>query len=517
MFVSIQNRDQAATGKKNTVEGLTELQIGDLIVKYRPNQLYGFSHSIKNALVIGEAIRPPQTSDMNDLLGLTERPSELLAPLRGGIFSALVIDSETQSVQIGQSIASCRPCYYRIDESEFLFSSSLRSLLDCGYQLKIDPNVLPEFMVYRYVAPERTMFEGINRLNGGQLLSFSFAKFSPTGRFSFQFPRDTLTSDQIESASSATCEIIGSAISRNTSDHPTSVLLSGGLDSSLIATLAMRGNNQIDSASSSFSFVESSDGEDNYARTAASAIGLKHEIFSGSSIGYLTGLVESIAAAEGPLHHLQSVMLYKLFKDHSGNYGHTFLSGEAADGLFGNDDHLRVYKHRALIKLAQLTGLGTPYRTVCDMLGIKSSRFRFFGQQFGRNTTSRYHLLNSLGRYTNPALVEKLFANPLAASRSHRAQLIDDYQSEPLLDRITMMSLLGEAHITMATWSKLAESQGYTVYYPFTEPDLISHILSIPWSYKTRESKYVIRKLLRDSSFPESLITRPKLSFAFPF
>jgi hypothetical protein len=111
--------------------------------------------------------------------------------------------------------------------------------------------------------------------------------------------------------------------------------------------------------------------------------------------------------------------------------------------------------------------------------------------------------------------VDSLFGSSPIAAYEARADLIRGYVSDNLLDRITILSLLGEGHITMSVWSKLAESQGYPIYYPFTEPELIEYLFSLPWSLKLSEPKYLIRRLLRNGGLDEKLIGRPKMSFGF--
>jgi len=92
-----------------------------------------------------------------------------------------------------------------------------------------------------------------------------------------------------------------------------------------------------------------------------------------------------------------------------------------------------------------------------------------------------------------------------------------NYQQESLLKQVSIQSLLCEGFVTMCIWGKLAESQKMALHYPFTAMDLIDYIVAVPWEMKLREPKYFIRSLLRGQEIPESFITRPKMSFGFPY
>ncbi len=76
------------------------------------------------------------------------------------------------------------------------------------------------------------------------------------------------------------------------------------------------------------------------------ALKSKHTYYEFDTKEYLSGLIRAIAAAEEPVHHLQSVMLYLLFgklpKDRD-----IVISGEGADSSFGSLKNSRVYRHKS--------------------------------------------------------------------------------------------------------------------------------------------------------------------------
>ncbi len=92
-------------------------------------------------------------------------------------------------------------------------------------------------------------------------------------------------------------------------------LLSGGMDSSVLTAIARDDLSAYDTYSSSYPFDGfETNSEQKYALSAANALGTRHTLFAPTAGDFLTGFVEALAAAESPLHHLQSTLLYLLFK-----------------------------------------------------------------------------------------------------------------------------------------------------------------------------------------------------------
>jgi asparagine synthetase B (glutamine-hydrolysing) len=387
-----------------------------------------------------------------------------------------------------------------------------------GLDLNPEQESYPEFCVYRYVMSARSLYKGIGKLMKGQILGIDLESGHTTSAYKWDMKIEKRINSSempeivkmIENALSSSIENTYSSVKRM------GILLSGGIDSALLAAACKKRDMDFDSFSSSFVFINKDDREDEYALSVAKHLGLNHTIISSTPEQYLTDLVWAIHAAEEPVHHLQSVMLYRLFKESAKSGYDLFLCGEGADGLFGNDAHMKYFKYRTRIDLGCVTGLHWLFKTAYRAMGLKNERLDYFAHDFGERFGNDNHILWTLGRYGDPEIVRQYFKSSRKDIYKSRMNLMQNYPDLGLMDKITALSLIGEGFETMTIWSKLAEKHQMEIVYPYDHPGVIGHAMEIPWAIKLREEKHIIRSLLRKYNFPEEFIMRPKLSFGFP-
>lgn len=479
--------------------------------------LYGFRFEYEGSVLLGESLTPVTAAHAEGLMRRW-RAGSVDPRLLGNSILVLAIVSGDH-VDLTSSICCCRPVYYCYRDRTFYCSTSIRALRDLGVKLHVDEETFGEFLVYRYVLPPRTLYGGISKLIGGQSIRIDLNDGRLVHNSYFRFAR---ASDDPAGDPSATPlrldELLREqlALSLQSRSRP-GVLLSGGVDSGLLASIALKVNSEVTSTSSSFGFVDRSDAETDYALSFARHLGIAHEVYGGSEEEYLSGLVESIYLAEEPVHHLQSVMLYLLFTRHARGRYDLLVCGEGADGLFGNDLHSLLYRRRRLLAVVKALRANSACRWLTQRFRLRDYRWQLVASDYGVDVGSNHHVLWSLGRYGDPALAKKHFGTDDEAILGSHKALVQHYEDYGLLDQTTITSLLCEGFVSMYVWSKLAESQGIVVVYPFPATSVVDYVTSVPWPVKLRETKHLIRALLRRYGVPEGLVTRPKLSFGFPY
>ncbi|HWR83197.1 MAG TPA: asparagine synthase C-terminal domain-containing protein [Candidatus Deferrimicrobium sp.] len=504
--------------EEKTPPGTTSWSRKGVSVHYKTSSPFGWSWTHDDLVAVGESVIAPAEEEITKAIKALATGCSHSAPLGNNLLSIVVVDAQRRIIELAASISSSRFQYYSYAKNGLACSTSVAAMKEAGVPIAMDENALPEFFMYRFVTAPGSLLKGIPKLIGGQHLTFEMSQGTVTAERHWRFgdvgAEAGQTAEQCTAEVTARLERIISEAALHSGRS--GILLSGGLDSSLLAALAVRQYPSITSVSSSFSFSNRSDREEEYATSVAHLLKTTHSVYKGSDEEYLRGLVEAIACAEEPVHHLQSVMLYLLFKNLSRGRHDVLFCGEAADGLFGNDAHRKYAKFHSLLSLLQVPGVRSVWKTFAQLGSTRGGRLAYFRHDFRRRSDSDDHILWTLGQYTSKrVLTEEFGFDKSAVVASHR-QLIRPFVAEPLLNQITIISLLCEGFTTMGVWSKLAESQGIIISYPFASEDVIRHVLSIPWSIKLRESKYVIRQILRAAGFPEPYLNRPKQSFGFP-
>jgi asparagine synthase (glutamine-hydrolysing) len=512
LSVTVRSRPvQAGPAPESYNESECDCEFGNFHVSIRTGPLFGFWHQMGDRIVAGESCFPLKELDISSIEEGIRNGVPLDELLDDRILVLVAIDP-SKRVVIAQSMASWRPCYLSVKPGSFTFSTSVGGLKRAGHQVSWDPDCTPEYMMYRFVVPPRSILRGVQKLVGGQLLVVDVDEGRVCEDQRWRWPER----GEVDPKADIT-HLLRVRVEEWLQHFPSAgILLSGGLDSSLLAALARIVNPDVHTFSTSFSFANSSDGEAQYALSMARHLGVTHQVHKTTPERYLTGWVESIHAAEEPVHHLQSVLLHILFQDRAAASHGAILCGEGADCLFGNASHEFLHRHRAVVAFLRTIRIGTTLASLVDALSWHSQWGTLLTRRYDGQLSSAHHFLWLLGRYGDRAMVRQILSCDDAALLGERPLLLNAYHDRPFLDQVTVLALLSEGHATISIWGKLAEASGVHLACPYTSPSVLASTMAIPWDVKLQEKKHLVRAALRQLGIPETLIARPKLSFGFP-
>ena len=496
--------------------GHEALAVGRWIIEFAPGP-GGLRHVEGERVVLGRSLLPLAPEHLRLAADTLRAPRTCAASeLPAGLVWVLVLDGAAGRVRAWVSPRHAPPLLWHAERDAFRAAGGLRTLGRLGVSLVEDEAASAEFLLYRFVTPPRTLCRGVLRLAGGTRLTLDLA--TGTAR---EDARERVAAAEPE-ASDAYLARLDDALSEEVhralapAERP-ALLLSGGIDSLLLGSVARDSDSPLGSLSSSFAFADTDDGERGYAESAAQHLGLEHVVHEGSAAGYLVGFVDAMNAVEEPLHHLQSVMLHLLFRDLASARHDVLLCGEGADGIFGTEGHRRYAKYRSLIRFLAATGLRRPYAAVIDRFSAPTSRWRQFSPAYDDDLERADHALWRVGRYVDAELARAHAGiDPETAVEGRRA-LLAQHPGASFLDRVSILGLGGEVPITIGVWGRLAERQGLRLEAPYTASAVVDLVEAVPWPIRLREPKALARALLRRRGTPEALVSRPKLSFGFPY
>ncbi|MEN8208839.1 MAG: asparagine synthase (glutamine-hydrolyzing) [Candidatus Fermentibacteria bacterium] len=158
-----------------------------------------------------------------------------------GMYAGAVFDPQRKRVLLFRDRFGIKPLYYISTEEGFFFSSEIKPLLEGSLmEAELDQDSLPVYFSYRYVPGERTMFRNIRRVPPGSFLDYSLE----SGTFSIRRYWEYLPGRDVTLTSSTEAEdhfirLLEDAVRiRMRSDVEVASLLSGGIDSSSVASMA---------------------------------------------------------------------------------------------------------------------------------------------------------------------------------------------------------------------------------------------------------------------------------------
>ncbi|WP_025029790.1 N-acetylglutaminylglutamine amidotransferase [Nitratireductor aquibiodomus] len=258
-----------------------------------------------------------------------------------GMFAFVLRERETGRVVMARDRFGIKPLYLAETPERIRFASSLPSLLAVGeVDTSIDRHALHHYMTFHAVVPPpRTILNGVKKLPPATIRIIE-ADGSQRDRIYWDppFARDPDTAPlSPEEWRDRTLEALRLAVKRRmVADVPVGVLLSGGVDSSLIVgLLAEAGQKGLMTFSVGFEEANGEKGDEFvYSDLIAKEFGTDHHKIFVPSADLMDALPGTFAAMSEPMVSYDNVGFYLLSKEVS-KHIKVVQSGQGADEIFG--------------------------------------------------------------------------------------------------------------------------------------------------------------------------------------
>jgi asparagine synthase (glutamine-hydrolysing) len=260
---------------------------------------------------------------------------DFVARLRG-MFGFALWDSEARRFLLVRDRFGVKPLYYAEGAGgRLLFASEIKALFaDESVPRALNHARLAEYLAFRSIAGEETLFEGVREVAPGTMLILEDGRRRERRYWTpeVEFVETALSEEVIERGR----DLLADAVrARLVSDVELGTITSGGLDSSLVSVVAASiAARQIDTFC--VGFEDPALDERPFARAVARQIDSRHHEIVVTPEEIERELDTLTWANDEPLTHPNSVPMHLIFREAKECVGVTvLLSGEGADEMFG--------------------------------------------------------------------------------------------------------------------------------------------------------------------------------------
>ncbi len=324
-------------------------------------------------------------SDTEVLLALFARDGSDCLRHVNGFFALAIYDRASEELFIARDRFGVKPLLLYESEDVLAFGSEMKSILAYGIPRKLDTVSLYTYLQLNYVPGPATMLQGIRKMEPGTFIVFSvkenrILREEPYYRIPLADPE--APAPGLREAAGILYDTMDRAVQRRlVSDVPLGAFLSGGIDSSVVAALAARHSDRLETFSIGFTDEPYYD-ETRYAQAVANHLGTDHTVFSVTNDDLFGILHDVLDYIDEPFADSSALNVFLLSRQTRRRVT-VALSGDGGDELFAGYNKHRaewILRNNALLRLA----LKGAFPLLAPLRGSRRSAFGNRIRQLGR-------------------------------------------------------------------------------------------------------------------------------------
>ena len=403
-----------------------------------------------------------------------------------GMFAFAIWDANKQEMFLARDRLGIKPLYFSKHKNFFRFASNSQALLAAGdINTEFDPIGLHHHLSLHAVVPApTTILKGLRKVPPAHYMTINLKGEVITQRYWYldanQVDDQRSEQDWIEAIQAS----LNTAVERrlNIADVPVGVLLSGGLDSSLlVGLLADSGVENLQTYSVGFEDQPEEQGNEfEYSDAVVEKFSTQHHKFYIKNGDVLNRLPEAIEQMAEPMVGQDAIAFYLLAEQVSQHIS-VVQSGQGADEVFGG------YFWYPLMQAEN----------------------NFSVENFAKHYFDRDH------KEMSEALRTELISEDFTSQKV--AQLLDTTNTKDFLAAVLQMDIT-----TLIVDDPVKRVDNMTMAYglearvPFLDHELVELAMQMPNQYKTSSGgKHILKKIAR-GLLPDKVIDRRKGYFPVP-
>ena len=404
-----------------------------------------------------------------------------------GMFAFAIWDLRHATLFLARDRFGIKPLYYSLDSSHLRFASNVQALLAAGgVDTSIDAIALHHhFTLHAVVPAPRTILNGIKKLPPATTMTLSSkGDISQRTYWSLDATRPTQTLSE-QDWLKATRIVLTRAVERHrlAADVPVGILLSGGLDSSLLVALLADHVKNLLTFSIGFEDIGNSaekGDEFEYSDQVAEHFKTRHHKFIIPNSEVLSRLPEAVSNMAEPMVSQDAVAFY-LLGERVSEEVKVVLSGQGADEVFGG-----YFWYPIMNK------------------SLGNNLERFSTNYFDRDHAEYLEMVNPA--YHVADVTSELVKNELNREKA------DTFLDQVL--RFDATTLVVDDPVKRV--DNMTMAWGLEARVPFLDHELVELAAKMPPELKLKEGGKFPLKALARGLIPDSVIDRPKGYFPVP-
>ncbi len=450
-----------------------------------------------------------------------------------GQWALALWDAPRAALVVARDPFGVRPLYLCRHAGRLYFASEVKAIFAAAPDMRraLDPLGLEQVFTFWATVAPRTVFEGVEELEPGLVRTYQGGRVRETLAYEPAYP---VAAEGYCGSRDDAAAAVREALERATrlrmlrADVPVGAYLSGGLDSSVVAALALRAKGR-GFATFSLRFEDAEFDETTWQRSMAAHLGSEHHEVRVSRRDIARVFPDAIAHTERPVLRTAPAPLYLLSKLVRERGIKVVLTGEGADEMFAGYDLFREAKVRRFWAQQpqsawrpRLLQRLYPYLATSPAAHLAMGR-QFFGHALDRWASPGFgHDL----RWRRARAVAQLF------SPEHRARVNGWDAREELLahlparfgdwsflaqDQYLEVRTLLSSYLLSSQGDRMLMAHSIEGRFPYLDRDVVALAERLPASYKLRglDEKHALKRAAVDL-VPREILQRKKQPYRAP-
>jgi asparagine synthase (glutamine-hydrolysing) len=481
-------------------------------------EIYNFKELKQELISLGHSFK--SQSDTEVLLNsYVEWGPDSVSRLKG-MFSLAIFDKKKKTIFLSRDRAGEKPLFYALYKNNFFFSSEIKPILNYENELnKIDAYSFSYLFEHGFTQGEKSIFEDIHKLTPGDSLEFDLVNrsyeiinyWSITKKIKTKIKKNPSCSEE-KLIKKLEAHLESAVQSQLYADVPIAVMLSGGLDSSLITAIASRFKKNLNTFTVTFPGHGRFD-ESDHARLISENYNTNHHQVEAKEIN--PEIIEGLAYFfDDPMFDPSMIPTYLVSREISRNFK-VALSGDGGDELFGGYNHysklrkLRAFSNFVPLPIRKYTNnlvqtflpIGFRGRKTIELFSTDfNTSFPNTGEFFSIKEQKSYfrNEFFDAPKYTNKNTYTDKFDYSLVAMLHD----FKNYLPNDLLVKVDRASMANSIEVRA----------------PFLDKDLIEFAFTeVPSSLKlSHQNKKILLKKLASKILPPTFSVNRKQGFSIP-